>query len=110
MMESGKNNGVKWGNRFGYMILPFHLAKHDDPLEYVRKATKVTRRKKSSMEAIFTYWSADMVVKLFGIKVLIFPNKHFWLCTRTLQNDRASVRLSVVVDTCDVYEIIIIIM
>ncbi|BAD73756.1 unknown protein [Oryza sativa Japonica Group] len=68
MMESGKNNGVKWGNRFGYMILPFHLAKHDDPLEYVRKATKVTRRKKSSMEAIFTYWSADMVVKLFGIK------------------------------------------
>ncbi|XP_040381564.1 O-acyltransferase WSD1-like [Oryza brachyantha] len=68
MMESGKNNGVKWGNQFGYMILPFHLAKHDDPLEYVRKATKVTRRKKSSMEAIFTYWSADMVVKIFGIK------------------------------------------
>ncbi|KAL5227019.1 hypothetical protein ABZP36_015284 [Zizania latifolia] len=68
MMESGKNNGVKWGNRFGYMILPFHLAKHDDPLEYVRKATKVARRKKNSMESIFTYWSADMVVKIFGIK------------------------------------------
>uniref|UniRef100_A0A0D9V463 Uncharacterized protein n=1 Tax=Leersia perrieri TaxID=77586 RepID=A0A0D9V463_9ORYZ len=68
MMESSKKNGVKWGNQFGYMILPFHLAKHDDPLEYVRKATKVTRRKKSSMESIFTYWSADMVVKISSIK------------------------------------------
>ncbi|KAF0916874.1 hypothetical protein E2562_014613 [Oryza meyeriana var. granulata] len=66
--ESGKNNGVKCGNQFGYVILPFHLAKHGDPLEYVRKATKVTCRKKSSMESIFTYWSADMIVKIFGIK------------------------------------------
>lgn len=72
MMESGKDNGAKWGNQLGYMILPFHIAKHDDPLEYVRKATKVARRKKSSMESVFTYWSADMMVKILGIKVTFF--------------------------------------
>ncbi|KAL6845282.1 hypothetical protein ACP4OV_024777 [Aristida adscensionis] len=68
MMESGKDNAAKWGNHLGYMIIPFHLAKHNDPIEYVRKAKKIARRKKSSMESVFTYWSADMVVKLFGIK------------------------------------------
>uniref|UniRef100_A0A6B9MRS2 WSD1 n=1 Tax=Stipa capillacea TaxID=665497 RepID=A0A6B9MRS2_9POAL len=68
MMESGKDNGAKWGNQLGYMILPFHIGNHDDVLEYVRKATKVARRKKSSMESVFTYWSADMIMKIFGIK------------------------------------------
>lgn len=68
MMESGKDNGAEWGNRLGYMILPFHIAMHDDPLEYVRKATKVARRKKSSMESVFTYWSASVIMKIFGIK------------------------------------------
>jgi hypothetical protein len=68
MMESGKDNGAQWGNRLGYMILPFHIAKHDDPLEYVRKATRVARRKKSSMESVFTFWSGSVVLKIFGIK------------------------------------------
>lgn len=68
MMESGKDSGAKWGNRLGYMILPFHLAKHDDHLEYVREATKVARRKKSSMESVLTYWSASIIMKIFGIK------------------------------------------
>ncbi|KAG8077551.1 hypothetical protein GUJ93_ZPchr0007g6323 [Zizania palustris] len=68
MMEAGKKNSVKWGNQIGYLILPFHLAKHDDTLEYIRKANKVARRKKNSLESIFTYWSSDLVVKIFGIK------------------------------------------
>ncbi|OEL18667.1 O-acyltransferase WSD1 [Dichanthelium oligosanthes] len=68
MMESGKNNGARWGNKIGYMLIPFHLAKHDDPIEYVRKATKVARRKKNSMESVFTFWSGYMVLKLVGIK------------------------------------------
>ncbi|RCV26751.1 hypothetical protein SETIT_5G271700v2 [Setaria italica] len=68
MMESGKDNGARWGNKIGYMLIPFHLATHDDPIEYVRRATKVARRKKSSMESVFTFWSGDMVLKLFGIK------------------------------------------
>ncbi|PUZ55346.1 hypothetical protein GQ55_5G204700 [Panicum hallii var. hallii] len=68
MMESGKDNGARWGNKIGYMLIPFHLARHDDPIEYVRRATKVARRKKSSMESVFTFWSGYMVLKLFGIK------------------------------------------
>lgn len=70
MMESGNDNngGARWGNKLGYMLIPFHLAKHDDPTEYVRTAAKVTRRKKSSMESAFTFWSGDMVLRLFGIK------------------------------------------
>ncbi|KAM0928915.1 hypothetical protein ACQ4PT_001927 [Festuca glaucescens] len=68
MMESGKDNGAQWGNRLGYMILPFHIANHDDPLEYVRKAAQVARRKKSSMESAFTFWSGSVVLKIFGIK------------------------------------------
>ncbi|PUZ55348.1 hypothetical protein GQ55_5G204700 [Panicum hallii var. hallii] len=70
MMESGKDNGARWGNKIGYMLIPFHLARHDDPIEYVRRATKVARRKKSSMESVFTFWSGYMVLKLFGIKSL----------------------------------------
>jgi hypothetical protein len=69
MMESGKDNGARWGNKIGYMLIPFHLARHHDPIEYVRRAAKVARRKKSSMESVFTFWSGDMVLKLFGIKV-----------------------------------------
>ncbi|CAM0914095.1 unnamed protein product [Alopecurus aequalis] len=68
MMESGKDKGAQWGNRLGYMLLPFHIAKHKDPLEYVRKATQVARRKKSSMESIFTFWSGSVILKFFGIK------------------------------------------
>ncbi|KAJ1284794.1 hypothetical protein BS78_03G232500 [Paspalum vaginatum] len=68
MMESSKDNGARWGNKLGYMLIPFHLAKHDDPVEYVRTAARVARRKKSSMESVFTFWSGDMVLKLFGIK------------------------------------------
>jgi hypothetical protein len=70
-MESGKDNGAQWGNRLGYMILPFHIAKRDDPLGYVRKAAQVARRKKSSMESAFTFWSGSVVLKIFGIKVLV---------------------------------------
>lgn len=68
MMESSKDNGASWGNKLGYMLIPFHLARHDDPMEYVREATKVARRKKSSLESVFTFWSGDMVLKLLGIK------------------------------------------
>ena len=70
MMKSGKDNGVKWGNQLGYMLLPFHIEKHDDPLKYAEKATRVAHRKKSSMKSVFTNWSALVIKKIFGIKVL----------------------------------------
>uniref|UniRef100_A0ACD5TZT4 Uncharacterized protein n=2 Tax=Avena sativa TaxID=4498 RepID=A0ACD5TZT4_AVESA len=68
MMDSGKDNTMKWGNQIGYIVLPFHIAMHDDPLEYIRQGKKTADRKKRSLEAVFTYWSGNLVVKLLGIK------------------------------------------
>ncbi|CAN6306583.1 unnamed protein product [Urochloa humidicola] len=69
MMESGKHNDLKWGNRLGYIVLPFKIVKHDDPLDYVRDAKKTVDRKKHSFEAIATHLIAETVTKLFGIEV-----------------------------------------
>ncbi|WVZ56981.1 hypothetical protein U9M48_007436 [Paspalum notatum var. saurae] len=63
MMESGKHNDLKWGNRLGY------IAMHDDPLDYVRNAKKTVDRKKHSLEAVVTHVIAETVTKLFGIEV-----------------------------------------
>ncbi|TVT97442.1 hypothetical protein EJB05_57323 [Eragrostis curvula] len=68
MMDSSKNNGAKWGNLIGYIILPFHIAMHDDPLEYIRRGKRTAERKKTSLEAVFTYWSGNLIVKLLGMK------------------------------------------
>lgn len=72
MMDPSKDNGAKWGNRLGFIILPFHIAMHDDPLEYVRKAKKTVDRKKCSLEVIFTHAVAETVLQVFGIKVYIW--------------------------------------
>lgn len=73
MMDPSKDNTVKWGNQIGYIVLPFHIAMHDDPLEYIRQGKKTMDRKKRSLEAVFTYWSGNLVVKLLGIKVMASP-------------------------------------
>ena len=69
MIESDKRNEVTWGNKLGYIILPFYLVTHDDPLAYIRKAKKVLDRKKRSLEVIFTYKIAQIFMKVFGAKV-----------------------------------------
>ncbi|CAL4961182.1 unnamed protein product [Urochloa decumbens] len=69
MIESGKSKEVKWGNKLGFIILPFHIAMHDDPLEYVRTAKKTVDRKKSSLEVLFTHAIGEMVLKFCGLKV-----------------------------------------
>uniref|UniRef100_A0A453LFF8 Uncharacterized protein n=2 Tax=Aegilops tauschii subsp. strangulata TaxID=200361 RepID=A0A453LFF8_AEGTS len=76
MIDSGKSNDVDWGNQLGYILLPFHLAIHDDPLAYVRKAKKTVDRKKSSLEVIFTCKMGESFLKMFGLKVFLLP-----LCT-----------------------------
>ncbi|CAO1948896.1 unnamed protein product [Urochloa humidicola] len=68
MIKSGKSNAVRWGNRLGYIILPFHLAMHDDPLEYVRKAKEIIDRKKSSLEVIIIHMAVEIIFKIFGPK------------------------------------------
>ncbi|KAM3277061.1 hypothetical protein ACQJBY_045078 [Aegilops geniculata] len=72
MIESGKSNDVAWGNQLGYLLLPFHLAMHNDPLAYVCKAKKTIDRKKSSLEVIFTCKMNAFFVKMFGMKVGAF--------------------------------------
>lgn len=67
MMEGG--NGTAWGNWLGYIVLKFPIGMYKDPLDYVRKGMKITERKKNSLEAILTYISASLIVKLLGIKV-----------------------------------------
>ncbi|KAF7073877.1 hypothetical protein CFC21_078798 [Triticum aestivum] len=72
MIDSGKSNDVDWGNQLGYILLPFHLAIHDDPLAYVRKAKKTVDRKKSSLEVIFTCKMGESFLKMFGLKAGAF--------------------------------------
>lgn len=69
MINSGRENEVKWGNALGFIILPFHIGTHKDPLDYVRKAKKVVDRKKSSLEVVFAHAAAEVILKLFGLKV-----------------------------------------
>ncbi|CAL8123720.1 unnamed protein product [Prunus armeniaca] len=66
MME--KNTEAKWGNWIGYVLLPFTIALRDDPLDYIREAKTTIDRKKHSLEAIYTFSIAELVLKLFGIK------------------------------------------
>lgn len=73
MMESGKHNDLKWGNRLGYIMLPFKIAMHDDSLDYVCNAKKTMDRKKHSLEAIVTRVITETVTKLFGIEVITTP-------------------------------------
>jgi len=68
MAEKSK---VKWGNRMGYIILPFHIALYEDPLEYIRKAKDRIDRKKHSLEAICSYTCSKAVHNLLGAKVNI---------------------------------------
>lgn len=69
MME--KDTEAKWGNWIGYVLLPFTIGLREDPLDYVRQAKATIDRKKHSFEAIFTFTVAELVLKIFGIKVSI---------------------------------------
>ncbi|KAJ8485896.1 hypothetical protein OPV22_018381 [Ensete ventricosum] len=67
LME-GRDGGTKWGNLIGYIILPLDIFNHKDPLDYVRRGKAIADRKKNSLEAIFTYKSAELIIKCLGIK------------------------------------------
>lgn len=76
MIESGNESAVKWGNELGFIILPFHIGMHSDPLDYVRKAKKIVDRKKSSLEVVFTHAAAEIILKIFGLKVYYYIWSH----------------------------------
>lgn len=66
MME--KDTEIKWGNWIGYVLLPFKIALREDPLDYIRDAKATVDRKKHSLEALFTFFIAEFVLKIFGVK------------------------------------------
>ncbi|KAJ0912202.1 putative transferase [Helianthus annuus] len=63
-----KDNGT-WGNKIGYLLLPFDIRFKKDPLDYVRHANSTMKRKKASLEPLFTYYFTKLVLMLFGTKV-----------------------------------------
>lgn len=68
LMEKGSN--CPWGNAIGYVVLPFHIALRDDPLDYIRQAKATIGKKKQSLEAKCTYASAKLVLHLLGDKAV----------------------------------------
>ncbi|KAG8660303.1 wax ester synthase/diacylglycerol acyltransferase 11 isoform X2 [Manihot esculenta] len=66
-----KESNVKWGwgNRLGYLVLPFTVSLQDDPLHYIRQAKATIDRKKLSLEPFCTFQIAKLVLFTFGVKV-----------------------------------------
>ncbi|KAI3786936.1 hypothetical protein L1987_41025 [Smallanthus sonchifolius] len=60
-----------WGNKIGYSLLPFNIRPNKDPLDYVRDANASMKRKKASLEPMFTYYFTKLVHMLFGAKVAV---------------------------------------
>ncbi|KAJ8440651.1 hypothetical protein Cgig2_031068 [Carnegiea gigantea] len=83
-----KNAEAKWGNSIGYVLLPFSIGLHDDPLDYIRKAKVTVDRKKHSLEALFTFSIAELVMKFVGTKVASAlshrVNSHTTMCFSNL--------------------------
>ncbi|KAL8136099.1 wax ester synthase/diacylglycerol acyltransferase 11-like [Apium graveolens] len=80
--ERGKT--ARFGNKIGYVILPFNIGIQADPLDYIRQAKAVITRKKASLEPLFTYLFLKYFIKFFGIKAAgvichnIFFNTTLW--------------------------------
>lgn len=69
MLKGGSQN--RWGNNVGYVLFPIPLNHHTDALDHVRAAKKISDRKKNSLEAIFTYWAASLLMYISGPKVRV---------------------------------------
>ncbi|KAF6998848.1 hypothetical protein CFC21_014935 [Triticum aestivum] len=72
MVECGKSNDATWGNKLGYIILPFRIAMHDDQIAYIREAKKMAERKRRSLEVIMTQKMTEIFLKCFGVKATSF--------------------------------------
>ncbi|KAL0785247.1 hypothetical protein Bca101_001493 [Brassica carinata] len=65
-----KKSKCRWGNLFGYILLPFSVGLETDPLEYVRRAKVTVNRKKHSLEAVFSMAFFKLILKVLGLKAL----------------------------------------
>ncbi|KAB5520750.1 hypothetical protein DKX38_025069 [Salix brachista] len=72
MLKNNSGSQSRWGNRFGFILLPTFYHKHNvDPLEHVRRAKKMIDRKKQTAEAHFAYRIAHLAMSLRGPKEVI---------------------------------------
>ncbi|KAL4281533.1 hypothetical protein GQ457_03G003110 [Hibiscus cannabinus] len=77
------NSEARWGNRFGVILLPvFYDKAGNDPLKCLKRAKTMVDRKKSSLEAYFSYRIGDLVMKLLGSKYACLLNYRL-LCNTT---------------------------
>ncbi|KAI4375974.1 hypothetical protein MLD38_013781 [Melastoma candidum] len=77
--------GLRWGNRFGILLLPIKYrggGRSGDPLDHLRRAKVMLDRKKSSLEAHFSYFIGDTVMSFFGAKVASILNYRI-ICNTT---------------------------
>ncbi|KAH7833167.1 hypothetical protein Vadar_003628 [Vaccinium darrowii] len=69
------NSGIRWGNKFGMLLLPvYYHHSGADPLQYVKTAKKMIDLKKQSLEAHFSYNIGYLVMSTFGAKVASWLN------------------------------------
>ncbi|XP_039158408.1 O-acyltransferase WSD1-like [Eucalyptus grandis] len=77
------NPGLRWGNKFGILLLPVHYHRSSgDPLEYLRKAKSMIDRKKKSLEAHFSYRIGDIVMTYLGARIVSLLNYRI-VCSTT---------------------------
>ncbi|KAJ6751215.1 hypothetical protein OIU85_001711 [Salix viminalis] len=83
MLKNNSGSQSRWGNRFGFILLPTFYHKHNvDPLEHVRRAKKMIDRKKQTVEAHFAYRIAHLAMSLLGPKAAYILNYRI-LCNTT---------------------------
>ncbi|MGI4329149.1 WSD1 family O-acyltransferase, partial [Klebsiella pneumoniae] len=82
MMDKG--SPARWGNKIGYVLLPFNIGLREDPLDYIHQAKAAINRKKASLESLFAYIFTKFLIKFFGSKVAghlnykVFCNTTLW--------------------------------
>ncbi|XP_058191084.1 wax ester synthase/diacylglycerol acyltransferase 5-like [Rhododendron vialii] len=69
------NSGIRWGNKFGMLLLPVYYHHGGaDPLQYVKRAKQMIDLKKQSLEAHFSYNVGYLAMSCFGPKVASWLN------------------------------------
>ncbi|KAF8116826.1 hypothetical protein N665_0014s0088 [Sinapis alba] len=82
-----KKSKCRWGNLFGYILLPFSVGLETDPLEYVRRAKVTVDRKKHSLEAVFSMAFFKLILKVLGLKAsVVLVRKVIHSTTLTFSN------------------------
>lgn len=61
----------EWGKKFGILLLPVYYYKDSsNPLHFVKRAKAMIDKKKLSLEAPCSYKMGNLIMSLFGPKVI----------------------------------------